>query len=146
MKERIDAFIKKQTVLSLCCVDEENQPYCFSCFYAFNEDQALLYFKSSITSYHSTLLLQKPQIAGTILPDKLNKLAIKGIQLTGHVLPFSHPMALNAATEYHRKYPFAVAIPGEVWAIQLDAVKMTDNAIGFAKKLTWKRDEAMTMA
>jgi uncharacterized protein len=143
MKERIDAFIRKQTVLSLCSVDGENEPYCFSCFYSFNSKDFLLHFKSSLTAYHSQLLLKNAQVAGTILPDKLNKLAIKGIQLSGYVLPFSNPLAVNAASEYHKKFPFALAIPGEVWTIQIDKIKMTDNTIGFAKKITWEREEIM---
>jgi uncharacterized protein YhbP (UPF0306 family) len=40
-----------------------------------------------------------------------------------------------------KKYPFALAIPGDVYTIQPDYIKLTDNTIGFGKKLTWLRNE-----
>ena len=77
MKESIIQFIKKQTCASICCVDKNGSPYCFSCFYAFNSDEGLLYFKSSSGTRHSEIISENPCIAGTILPDRLNKLMVK---------------------------------------------------------------------
>src|SRR5690242_21901251 len=86
IKDSIAQFIEKQKTSSLCCIDESGKPYCFSCFYVFNPQQGLLYFKSSSKSKHAGLLPVHPFIAGTILPDKLNILAIKGIQFEGTIL------------------------------------------------------------
>jgi len=77
MKESIVQFIQKQTCASLCCVDEQGMPWCFSCFYAFKSEESLLYFKSSADSHHSPMMKRNPFIAGTILPDKLNKLLVQ---------------------------------------------------------------------
>ena len=79
MNESIIQFIKEQTFTSICCVDETGKPYCFSCFYAFNSIAGLLYFKSSAGSHHAQLMKKNPFVAGTILPDKLNQILIKGI-------------------------------------------------------------------
>ncbi len=134
-------FIQQQACATICCTDEEGSPYCFSCFYAFNPGGGLLYFKSSDDTYHSVLVKRNPVIAGTILPDKLNKLIIRGIQLEGEVLEPFHPLAKDAFAIYHKNIPMALAIKGKVFTIRLDVVKMTDSQLGFGKKITWKRGE-----
>lgn len=137
MDERIVEFISGQKVATVCGVDVENNPYCFSCFYAFDKDRQLLYFKSGSSAHHSEILLENPVVAGTINPDKLNQLAIKGIQFTGKVLPATDELCIDAASVYHKRFPFALAMPGEVWTIQLEVIKMTDNTLSFGKKIHW---------
>ena len=65
MEEIIIQFIKKQTCASICCADKKGNPYCFSCFYAFNSDEGLLYYKSSSGTRHSELISENPSVAGT---------------------------------------------------------------------------------
>ncbi len=139
MNERIKEFIKKQTCASIGCVDENNSPYCFSCYYALNVEKGLLYFKSSAETRHSKILLTNPAVAGTILPDKLNKLHIKGLQFEGNVLNAGHTLTQNAASVYYNRHPIAVTIPGDISTIKLVSIKFTDNSFGFGKKL-YKRD------
>ena len=140
MNEIIKQFIQQQTCATVCCVDEQSSPYCFSCFYVFNPDKGLLYFKSSDDSLHSAIIKRNPFIAGTILPDKLNMLVTRGIQLEGDVLEQLHPLVKDAVKIYHKNIPMALAIKGKVYTVRLNAVKMTDNQFGFSKKITWKRD------
>lgn len=141
MKENIIQFIQKQTCATVCCVDEKGMPWCFSCFYAFNHEEGLLYFKSSADSSHSALIKKNPFIAGAILPDKLNRILVKGIQFEGIILDKHHLLSEQASGYYHKKHLLAVAIPGEIWTIQINRIKMTDSTRGFAKKITWKRGE-----
>lgn len=139
MNETIASFFQQQTCATICCSDEAGKPYCFSCFYVFNKENGLLYFKTSTEAHHTILLTSNPVIAGTILPDKLNKLATRGIQLQGEVLPHLDPIAKNAYMRYHKKYPMALAIKGEVFTIRVDSIKMTDSKFGFGEKINWKR-------
>lgn len=139
MKEKIDRFIEKQTCASICCVDENNLPYCFTCFYSYFRDETYLYYKTSASTHHAILLLKKPDVAGTILPDKLNLLKIKGVQFEGVVLPGDHPLAKDASARYYKKHPVTVTMPGEIWMIRIDRIKFTDNTMGFGTKLNWKR-------
>lgn len=148
MTKRIQQFLQAQSSATVCCVDEDSMPYCFSCFYEYNGDEQLLYFKSSLHTKHSQLLQRHPTVAGTILPDKLNKLLIKGLQFEGVVLPLENEKAKQAAQYYRQQKPMALAIPGEVWIIQLNSIKFTDAALGFAKKVLWNRhnkDENIAM-
>jgi uncharacterized protein YhbP (UPF0306 family) len=144
MDEKIIRFIKKQTCAGICCVDETGSPYCFSCFYAFNSERGLIYFKSSSAARHSSILAINPRIAGTIQPDKLSVLVVKGIQFEGNILPEDHPFCKEASAEYHKRHPMALAIPGEIWVIELSNIKMTDSTIGFGKKISWKRNELVS--
>ncbi|MBK8610718.1 MAG: pyridoxamine 5'-phosphate oxidase family protein [Chitinophagaceae bacterium] len=141
MDEIIKQFIGEQNCASICCVDESRQPYCFSCFYAFNAEVGLLYFKSSSNSRHAALMKINPFVAGTILPDKLNKMSIKGVQLKAIVLDSKQQPVIRTLGIYLKKYPMALAMPGEIWVLQINHIKMTDNTLGFGKKIVWDRTQ-----
>lgn len=141
MDEKIINFIKKQTSASICCVDETGKPYCFSCFYAFDSSAGLFYFKSSPASRHAVLMKKNLFVAGTILPDKLNKILVKGIQFEANVLDTQLPIVKRTLGIYIKKYPLALAIPGDIWALQINQIKMTDSTLGFGCKIIWKRSE-----
>lgn len=139
MKDKISAFISKQTCGNLAASESNGASWCFSFFYSFDEEQFLLHYKSSFETRHSAIIGRNPAVSGTILPDKFNPLQIKGIQFSGVVLSFDDPLAHKAASHYHHKHPVALAMPGEIWTIRLDYIKFTDNTLGFGKKLIWER-------
>ena len=141
MNERIVDFINHQRVASVCCVDEDNNPYCFSCFYAYDAERNLLYFKSGSGAHHSQILVRNPVVAGTIQQDKLNSLAIKGVQFTGKILHPKNELCAHAESAYHKRFPFALTMPGEIWTLQPETIKMTDNTLSFGKKLHWSLGE-----
>ncbi len=137
MDDSISKFIENQKCASICCVNENNDPYCFSSFYVFNRKAGLLYFKSSVNTNHIRIIKDSPVIAGTILPDKLHALIVKGIQFHGIVLPLVDERTKDASRHYHTAFPFALAIPGEIWTILLTHIKMTDSTNGFGAKIVW---------
>ncbi|MEO6833566.1 MAG: hypothetical protein ABI378_13285 [Chitinophagaceae bacterium] len=141
MNDKILGFLKSQTAASICCITENNEPYAFSCFYAFQEKDSLLHFKSGTSTYHSQILLKNPLVSGTIMPDKLNKLATKGIQFSGIALAETDSLCVDAFKTYHSKFPLALAIKGIMWTIKLAQLKMTDNIGGIFRKHTWQRGE-----
>jgi uncharacterized protein len=141
MTERINDYITLQSCANVCCIDDKGFPYCFSCFYAYNSNERLLYYKSPVDTQHSKIISTNPLVAGTMLPDKLNKLQVKGMQFEGIVLPLDHPLTKNAAAHYYKKNPVAVAMPGEIWTIQINSLKLTDSSFGFGKKLAWHREK-----
>ncbi|MBC6492600.1 pyridoxamine 5'-phosphate oxidase family protein [Flavihumibacter stibioxidans] len=143
MKEIITAFLEAQTCATVCCISENSTPYCFNCYYAFNAADGLLYFKSSRDTEHGKILEINPLVAGTILPDKLVKMTTRGIQFTGKLQHGDALQVKDSANHYYRKFPLAHAIPGEVYTIQLDTIKMTDSTIGFGKKILWARGQTI---
>ncbi len=139
IQQHIANFIAQQSLASICCMGPEGDLHCFTCYFAYNEKEQVLLFKTSDDSLHMQYLLQNPSLAGTILPDKLNKMISKGIQFNGRLLSTSHSQANDAARQYHRKYPFALTMKGTVYSIRLNRLKMTDNTFGIGTKLIWDR-------
>ena len=140
MDEEIVRFLQQQTCATICVVDENGSPYCFNCMYAFTGEFGLLYFKSSADTHHAGLLKTSSLVAGTILPDKLNVILPKGVQFNGLVLQEHDPLTEKASLFYHKKFPIAIAVSGEVWTIRINRIKMTDSTKGFRKKITWASD------
>lgn len=141
MQKGIIDFIKENKIATICCTDGDSTPHCFHCFYVLDEDNHLLFFKSSSQTKHSKLLANNPNIAGSILPDKIDLLSLKGIQFSGKIIYSEFPNNIKPDTFYHKKMPFALAKPGHVWCIELTKIKMTDNTKIFGKKLRWEKYE-----
>lgn len=143
MNIQLIEFLQQQTTITVCCIDEDGSPWCFSCFYTLNSKEALLYYKSSDAARHTSLVKNNPLVAGTVLPDKLNKLMIKGIQFSGIVLQPEQDALKDATKFYYAAHPMALAMQGQLWTVQLNYIKMTDSTLGFAKKLSWNREEIL---
>lgn len=138
MDERIISFIQAQTNMTIA-VYENNIPYCANCFYALSEKENLLIFKSKPETNHIQMALKNKNVAGTIVPDSLNKTRIQGIQFSGIFFIPEGKDRSSANDIYYGKYPFAISISGEIWAIEIQSIKFTDNKFGFGKRLIWER-------
>lgn len=139
MNEAIINYLQEQNYATICCVSDESRPWCFSCCYVFNRVGGVIYYKSSRNALHSVLIKKNPYVAGTILPDRLSGVLLKGIQFDGLILEASHPATEHAAVQYYKKIPVALAIPGDISTIQISHIKMTDSTLGFTKKTIWTR-------
>ena len=141
MNHQMKDFLQHQTCGSISCVDDNGKPYSFNIFYAFNVYEGLLYFKSAENTRHAELMKSHPFVSGTILPDKMNHLHIRGVQFEGIVLPMDHILSKNAPANYYHKHPFASAMPGNIWTVKINHIKFTDNSMGFGKNFSWVREE-----
>lgn len=75
------------------------------------------------------------------MPDRLNKLSVRGIQFEAEVLDNTAAEIQDGMKDYFKKHPVALLMPGEIWALQVNQIKMTDNTLGFGKKIIWNRPE-----
>jgi uncharacterized protein len=138
--DKIADFVNHQTCTTLCTVDDENAPYCFTCYYSFDEKKGLIHFKSNKESLHITYLAKQPKISGTILPDSLNKLVVKGIQLYGEVLDEKSTESTYGSINYYKKNPLAMAIKGQIFTIKLTKIKFTDTTLKIGGVTLWERN------
>lgn len=138
MDQEISGFIREHTVATVACTSG-NRPYCFNCYYAFSEEQAWLIFKSSFQTRHGEILQENREVAGTIIPEKIDVAVIRGIQFEGQVLEDSIDLSVKAAAIYYLRFPFAMAVPGNLQVISLRSLKFTDNTRGFGFKQHWSR-------
>ena len=138
MNEHIAAFLKEQSVISIA-TSANDEPYCASCYYAFEPTENLLVFKSDADTRHIEDALKNNRVAGTILPDKITKAKVKGVQFSGNFLKAEGSIGSKAKETYLRKFPVAGIFRGEIWVIEITRVKFTDNTLVFGKKLLWER-------
>lgn len=138
MDDKIIYYIEENKVLTMA-TSCDDIPYVANCFYAFDRVNKILIFLSDTSTRHITEALKNKRVGGSIQNGVTTVAKIQGIQFTGE---FIHPVPQTATRFYdiyYKRFPFAKAKPAPVWGIQLDWVKMTDNTLGFGKKLVWER-------
>ena len=133
-------FLKKHHVLTLA-TSVNNEPWCANCFYSFIKDDMVLVFTSDSKTKHIQDILQNPNVAGSIVLETSVVGKIQGIQFTAIVTESTKDLTSKAHISYLKRFPFAVLANTSLWTVTLQTVKMTDNRLGFGKKLYWKRDE-----
>ncbi len=65
---------------------------------------------------------------------------MRGVQVKGEMGRLEGQESEAARKAYRRRFPVARVLPAPVWEIRLDEIKVTDNTLGFGKKLHWLRD------
>lgn len=135
---KITAFLKKHHVLTLSTTID-NQPWCANCFYAFHEPSMSLVFTSGFETRHIKEGTQNPKVAGSIVLETSVVGKIQGIQFSGELLLPEGDMADQVNHVYLKRFPFAALMDTTLWALRIDYAKMTDNRLGFGKKLIWSR-------
>ena len=138
IEKSIAEFIRVNQVLTLAC-SLNDEPYCFNAFYAFVEHEGLIVFKSNLDTRHAEILQLNSKVSGTVIPEKIELMSLKGLQFTGEILPLINNFSTAAASAYYFRFPFAMAIPGQLWVVRLDWAKLTDNGKGFGHKEKWQR-------
>ncbi len=138
--EKLIRFIREHHVLTLAtCAN--GQPYCCSCFYAYNEEQNIFVVKTNDNTRHNAEIEANPQIGASIVLETKEIGKIQGLQLTGRAVYYHGDQLGPARKTYLKQYPYAIASPGEYLAIEPDFMKLTDNRFGFGKKLIWRAGE-----
>lgn len=136
--KKIVAFLKKHHVLTLAtCID--HQSWCANCFYAFLEDEAALVFTSGYETRHIQETLKNNRVAGSIVLETSVVNKIQGIQFTGRLELPAEKMIDKSKYAYLKRFPFAALMDTTLWVLHIDHLKMTDNRLGFGKKLIWER-------
>lgn len=132
-------FLKKHHVLTLATAIN-NEPWCANCFYSFLKDEMILVFTSDEKTKHIQDALQNNIVAGSIVLETSVVGKIQGIQLTGILTESSGELGSKEQISYLKRFPFAVLSNTKLWMFRIKTVKMTDNRLGFGKKLYWERD------
>lgn len=131
--EKITAFIEKHHVMSLATSIENELSVC-SLFYVYDESSRTFVVASSDTTTHIKHIQENKNIAGNILleTDKVGE--IQGLQFRGEFLSLQEQ---RLKLHYFKKFPYALALNPTLWQIKVNTFKLTDNALGFGKKIIW---------
>lgn len=139
MEPRITRFLRHHHVLTLCTSSEKGS-WTAHCFYTFMADQEALVFTSDPETRHGSEMMQNPNVSGGIMLETKVIGKIQGVQLTGQVMYHENTsFPPEARSAYLNRFPFAMAAKLDLWILYIDYIKMTDNLLGFGKKLEWRR-------
>jgi uncharacterized protein YhbP (UPF0306 family) len=138
LPQAIADFLKNQSLITLATAKQET-PYCAYCFYSFIPSAEALVFKSDPDSRHIKEGLDNLHVAGTVVPPSLKFTELCGLQFLGRFAKPEGSVLTAAKLSYYKKYPFSLAMPGELWLIHLEYIKMTDNNVKFGHKITWAK-------
>ena len=118
-----------------------NQPWCANCFYAWLEDESAFVFTSDDDTRHIRDLEEGNKVAGSVVLETKIVGKIRGIQFTGELFKPEGELYKRSRKAYLKRFPYAAAVKLELWILQVDYIKMTDNRLGFGKKIEWRREE-----
>lgn len=138
IQKNISDFLSENKVATVCFITNNSNPYCINCFYVFDEASQSLVFKSSYGTSHDTLVKEGASVAGTVIPDLINVLTLKGIQFNGLLLSNKAIEDYKLNSLYIKTFPMSLAMPGYIWAVKFTNLKFTDNSVGFGHKTNWQ--------
>ena len=135
--KHIVKFINKHHVLTLATVDGDGMPYVANCFYAYDSARNIFIFTSDTTTRHGGHMLTNPHVALSIPLETRIVGRVQGIQICG----IAERGDSEAHTTYIKRFPYAAVAPLTLWAVRPTMMKLTDNTLGFGKKLIWESEE-----
>ncbi|MFN8240690.1 MAG: pyridoxamine 5'-phosphate oxidase family protein [Bacteroidales bacterium] len=136
---RIVKFLRKHHVLTIA-TSSGNEPWCASCFYVYMEEDNALVFTTSADTRHGREFVDNNLVAGTVVLETNIIGKIRGIQFQGIVSEPEGAAHDRARGAYLKRFPVAALMDTHLWTVRLTHIKMTDNRLGFGKKLIWKKD------
>ena len=131
--QKITTFIEQHHVLSLATFSGTELSVC-SMFYAYSKEHNCFVVASSHETQHIQNIQLHNQIAANILLETKEVGKIQGLQIKGNFLPLEERELKHL---YFKKFPYALAMNPQLWKIEVEHFKFTDNRLGFGKKLIW---------
>lgn len=135
--QRITTFIRKHHVLTLATVGGDNLPYVANCFYAYDTLRNRIIFTSDLSTRHAQEMTHCPRVALSIVRETRIVGCVEGIQIEGVAERGSD----EAKRLYIKRFPYAAVAPLTLWEVEPTRMKLTDNKLGFGKKLIWQKEE-----
>lgn len=129
--EKIGSFLDKHHVMSLATTNGKELSVC-SLFYAFSLQDLSFVIASSEDTTHIKHIKQNFNIAGNILLETKTIGKIQGVQFRGEFLRVEDTKLKKL---YFKIFPHAKLMKPKLWQIKVNYFKMTDNNLGFGKKI-----------
>ncbi len=135
--KRIIDYIGEHHIFTLATCSN-NQPYTSTCFYVYIAEMNMFVFTSDITTKHIADVMNQPIVAGAIALETSIIGKIRGLQFTGVIKKLEDKELSVASKAYIKKFPIALLAKTTLWGITTNFMKMTDNRLGFGKKIIWE--------
>jgi len=134
--DRIIKFFRKHHVLTIATA-VDNMPWTANCFYVYLEEENALVFTTDGDTRHGKEFIRNPNVAGSVVLETMIIGKIRGIQFQGIISEPEGELLSKAKWAYLKKFPPAALMDTHLWIVKLTLIKMTDNRLGFGKKLMW---------
>lgn len=134
--KRIIEFINKHHVLTLA-TSRNNIPYSANCFYVYHEEKNMLIFTTDQETKHAQDAIENNQVAGSIVLETNVVGKIQGLQFQGEMFEPKDELLKQVKARYLKRFPVAMLMKTQLWVVELNFLKFTDNRLGFGKKLIW---------
>jgi uncharacterized protein YhbP (UPF0306 family) len=138
--ERILKMLKKHHVLTLA-TSLNNQPWCASCFYAWMSTENAFVFTTDETTRHGQESLENKKVAANIYLETKVIGKIRGVQVAGIIEKPEGDLLERVRRRYLKRFPYARLMETTMWVLRPNILKMTDNRLGFGKKLIWENNK-----
>ena len=140
--DRIVRFFRKHHVLTIA-TSIENEPWCANCFYVYLPERNSLVFTTDPGTRHGREFLENNLVAGAVVLETRIIGRIRGVQFQGIISEPSGELLEIARRSYLKRFPVAMLMETHLWIVDLSHIKMTDNRLGFGKKLIWDKDAGL---
>lgn len=140
MDRKIEAFIEEHHVMTLATYGADTL-HCCNLFYVYVPDTRIFVVTSSAETFHVRQLEKNDRIAASIVLETSVVGQIRGLQIRGTMRRPKGERLRSARKAYLKRFPFAVFMDVDIWMIEPDYLKYTDNRLGFGKKIVWEREQ-----
>lgn len=137
--KRIIRFFRKHHVLTIA-TSLGNEPWCANCFYVYLPERNALVFTTDDKTRHGQEFRRNNLVAGSVVLETRIIGKIRGIQFQAIVSEPAGDILEEARKAYLKRFPVAMLMETHLWICDLIYIKMTDNRLGFGKKLIWEKD------
>jgi uncharacterized protein YhbP (UPF0306 family) len=137
--ERIIRFLSRHHVLTIAS-SIGNEPWCANCFYVYLPERNAIVFTTGQETRHGKEFLQNSLVAGSVVLETKIIGKIRGVQFQAIVSEPDGDVLDEARKAYLKRFPVAMLMETHLWICDLIYIKMTDNRLGFGKKLIWEKD------
>ena len=140
LDKQIISFVKKHHVLTLATFDGQ-QLYCSNVFYAYDvENNAFVFYSDDKTKHFADMKTNKNVAASIVLETKIIG-KIQGLQLNGIATQPDEELKKRCHRIYIKRFPYAIISKADLWTLEINFAKYTNNVLGFGKKIIWKKSE-----
>lgn len=140
INSEIRRFIREHHVLTLSTLNEQ-LPYCSNLFYAYSAELEGFVFTSSLSTTHGENMVANANVAASIVVETKIIGKVRGLQISGESTRVDSSNLSEAKRAYLKKFPFAIFADLDLWLLKPNFMKLTDNRLGFGKKIVWREDE-----
>lgn len=140
--ERMVKFIRRHHVMTLASVGGDGQPWVAHAFYAWTaaDGGCFVFSTDPDNTRHGAEMAANPRVAAGIALETRIVGRVQGVQIEGRVRRAEGVESDSARRAYLKRFPYAAAIPGlTLWLLEPTLMKLSDNTLGFGKKLVWTR-------